>query len=267
LRYRRSEEGIPLHEKLRTETRLGANAATGDGLQVFMAGERSFLEVNEPGCELSLEFDDYHPRFDYWSLTQEEAHREPFARGHFQVTGGVRGTLRLGDSTYEFEGVGHRDHSWGPRDWSLTNSHRQLCGGLGPDLAFAVMSVHLGNGILTRQGHLFRDGEMTIATEMDVVIHTEIDGFSHRRGEARMLLTDGSEHSVAVAVEDATSWCCHEFWSVDGLGPVEIDGRKGGGGDAAISTNALRGRTPPTLGIRAAIDNGLTTRTANHWPS
>ena len=260
-RYRRNEEGVPLDLALHAENRLGAGTASGEsGSQVFMAGGPHYLEVREPGCELDLDFADYHPRFDYWSLTAEEAHREPFARGHFQVTGSVRGRLRLAGSTYDFEGVGHRDHSWGPRDWWLTNSHRQLCGGLGPEFAFAVMTVHLDNGILTRQGHVTRDGEITIATDMDVVVHTEIDGFSHRRAEARVLLEDGSEHLLAVDVQDATSWSCHEFWSVDGLGPVEVDGKRGGGGDAAISTNALRGRTPPTLGIRAAIDNGLTRR-------
>jgi hypothetical protein len=260
-RYRRNEEGVPLRADLHTDDRLGAGALGGEpGLQVFTAGGPRFLVVDEPGCELELDFHDYHPRFDYWALTREEAHREPFARGHFQVTGGVQGRLRLGDSTYDFKGVGHRDHSWGPRDWWLTNSHRQLCGGHGPDLTFAVMTVHLDNGIVTRQGHVMRDNEIAIATEMDVVVHTEIDGFSHRRAEAHMVLDDGTEHDVAVDVQDATSWCCHEFWSVDGLGPVEIDGRSGGGGDAAISTNALRGRIPPSLAVRACITNGLTRR-------
>ena len=38
-------------------------------------------------------------------------------RGHFEQTGRVSGAIRLGDKTFNVNGYGVRDKSWGPRDW------------------------------------------------------------------------------------------------------------------------------------------------------
>ena len=39
------------------------------------------------------------------------------ARGHFEQSGRVHGTIALGDETFQVDGFGVRDKSWGPRDW------------------------------------------------------------------------------------------------------------------------------------------------------
>lgn len=37
--------------------------------------------------------------------------------GHYQHGGAVHGDILLGDETLSFDGLGERDHQWGPRDW------------------------------------------------------------------------------------------------------------------------------------------------------
>ena len=39
------------------------------------------------------------------------------AQGHFEQTGRVTGTIRLGDERWDVNGYGVRDKSWGPRTW------------------------------------------------------------------------------------------------------------------------------------------------------
>ena len=39
------------------------------------------------------------------------------AYGHFEQSGRIRGNITLGDRTWQVDGYGVRDKSWGPRDW------------------------------------------------------------------------------------------------------------------------------------------------------
>jgi hypothetical protein len=39
--------------------------------------------------------------------------------GHFEQSGKVSGTVKLGNEEWSVEGLGVRDKSWGPRDWSM----------------------------------------------------------------------------------------------------------------------------------------------------
>lgn len=39
------------------------------------------------------------------------------SQGHFEQTGRVHGTVRVGDESWEVHGFGVRDKSWGPRTW------------------------------------------------------------------------------------------------------------------------------------------------------
>jgi hypothetical protein len=62
-----------------------------------------------------------------------------FARGHFEQHMAVTGTVTVGDEIYALDdGLGLRDHSWGPRYWQSIWWYRWLTVNLGPDLGFAT---------------------------------------------------------------------------------------------------------------------------------
>jgi hypothetical protein len=62
-----------------------------------------------------------------------------FARGHFEQHMGVTGSVTVGDESFELtDGLGLRDHSWGPRYWQNIWWYRWLTVNLGPDLGFAT---------------------------------------------------------------------------------------------------------------------------------
>jgi hypothetical protein len=64
---------------------------------------------------------------------------QSFARGHFEQHMAVTGTATIGDESFELtDGLGLRDHSWGPRYWQAIWWYRWLTVNLGPDVGFAT---------------------------------------------------------------------------------------------------------------------------------
>ena len=62
-----------------------------------------------------------------------------FARGHTEQHMAITGTVTVGDESFEItDGLGLRDHSWGPRFWQNIWWYRWLTVNLGPELGFAL---------------------------------------------------------------------------------------------------------------------------------
>jgi len=77
-----------------------------------------------------------------WEEGDERPDLDPekmFARGHTEQHMRVTGRVTVGDEAWEItDGLGLRDHSWGPRYWQNVWWYRWLTVNLGPDLGFAV---------------------------------------------------------------------------------------------------------------------------------
>lgn len=81
-----------------------------------------------------------------------------FARGHYEQHVSATGTLTVGDDTWRIDGMGLRDHSWGPRHWQSPWWYRWLTGNLGPDDGFALSLIAGQDGSRHVSGVLLRDG-------------------------------------------------------------------------------------------------------------
>jgi hypothetical protein len=77
-----------------------------------------------------------------WEEGDEKPDLDPekmFARGHTEQHMRSVGTVTVGDQTFAIaDGLGLRDHSWGPRYWQNIWWYRWLTVNLGEDLGFAV---------------------------------------------------------------------------------------------------------------------------------
>lgn len=71
-------------------------------------------------AEFSLEFEAMNKMFDYRSCV--DAKKEELSKSvvseHLEQFGSVKGTLSVGDTSYNISGLGERDHSWGIREWT-----------------------------------------------------------------------------------------------------------------------------------------------------
>ena len=77
-----------------------------------------------------------------WEEGDEKPDLDPekmFARGHTEQHMAITGTVTVGDESSTItDGLGLRDHSWGPRFWQNIWWYRWLTVNLGPDLGFAL---------------------------------------------------------------------------------------------------------------------------------
>lgn len=121
------------------------------------------------------------------------------SQGHFEQTGRVSGTIRLGDEHWEVSGYGVRDKSWGPRTWQAPSGSAAKAGGpavveqgcflnwfsmnFGADLALGGACGRTADGTFRGKGWIQRDGaafdldDVTITTEYDPtnpLLHTAV---------------------------------------------------------------------------------------------
>jgi hypothetical protein len=109
--------------------------------------------------------------------------------------GRVVGSLVLDGVRHEFDTFGHRDHSWGRRDWGGP-THWKWWNVMGPGTSIHCMELqYLGR--TTLHGYVHRDGVTALLTDYDVdvdldgqVMHTALDGsFTDEAGRVTRVRT------------------------------------------------------------------------------
>src|SRR3954470_8154546 len=110
---------------------------------------------------------DYHDGLRALGAADEDLALAP---AHFEQCGEVRGEVRLAGKAYEIEGLGHRDKSWGARDWNAITGWEWLSAQFGEDLAFNATVWYPPDSEETIPGgFVTRDGEnrALVATKVD----------------------------------------------------------------------------------------------------
>jgi hypothetical protein len=118
-----------------------------------------------------------------------------FARGHFEQHGHASGRVTIGGDTYELDGFGLRDRSWGPRTWQALERYRWLTMNFGPDAGIAAAFIQERSGREVHGGYIYRVGEPNRPLER-VEIETRYDGDLHTALTAILHLADGSPERI-----------------------------------------------------------------------
>jgi hypothetical protein len=116
---------------------------------------------------MSFTFEGAHPAYSYAS------HRDGtlpwFADNRYEQSGHIAGTLRLGDREIPFDTTGHRDQSWGIRDWDMCQHYKWLEANAGPKA-----SVHFTQdfvlGTSNLRGYVFRDEIIAEIVDVDIMV-------------------------------------------------------------------------------------------------
>jgi len=124
------------------------------------------------GAEVSLHatFTGTHEAFDY--ARNEDGCPAFIADNRFEQSAHVTGELVLGGRRIPFDTTGHRDHSWGTRDWDTLQDWKWVSAQAGDGLSLNVMQLH-ARGETTRHGYVYRDG--ALAAVVDVRTSAEYD--------------------------------------------------------------------------------------------
>jgi hypothetical protein len=113
-----------------------------------------------------------------------EAPGEEFAKGHYEQLISASGTITVGDQSWQINGHGLRDHSWGPRYWQAPWYYRWLTANVDRDFGFMASRVARRDGPGTRGGfvweqgtlHLCDDVQLSTVTRGAEQYHQEIHG-------------------------------------------------------------------------------------------
>jgi len=100
------------------------------------------------------------------------AHSEMvFAKGHYEQHGRAVGRLAIDGVEYQVDGLGLRDHSWGPRSWQSPAYYRWLIGQFDTDFGFMGSQIVTQAGTELLSGFVFRDGENRFVDRL--TLHTD----------------------------------------------------------------------------------------------
>jgi hypothetical protein len=111
----------------------GARVVPAREMRAGLVGEG----VREP-VSFELAFDS---NADIWDLHKVGDRQEFLPAGHIEQIGRVHGTVRVGDRAFDFDSLGNRDHSLGPRDNKALKSHQWLQGYFDNGTAFLVFDA------------------------------------------------------------------------------------------------------------------------------
>ena len=91
-----------------------------------------------------------------------------FSLGHFNQHGRARGVIKVGDESWEIDGHGWRDHSWGPRYWQVIYFYRLFIANFPNGDGFMLLKITDQAGKVRREGVLLVDGEYEEVMDLDV---------------------------------------------------------------------------------------------------
>lgn len=208
-----------------------------------------------PDCEARLVFEDFHPRWDFLELMGIKL-PEGHGGEHLEIAGAVTGRVRLGEREFMVDGLGHRDRSWGPRQWNTMRSTRWWPSVFGKDLCVHMAAhVHVDghHGVL---GYVLRDGVPLRMSDADIAVTMDYDGIGARAAQARFRLPDGETVELSHQRRSGAILDVCGFVAVESIGTARW-GDRVGMSNVEVFSNALGGTRPPAFVLEADFGQGL----------
>jgi len=161
---------------------------------------RAFTENPWADCAVELDYRGLSPMLGGEPVNDDatpitEKADEGFARGHYEQHVGARGTVRVGDDEWVLDGVGLRDHSWGPRFWQSPWWYRWLTGNFGDDGGFVLSIVTRRDGARHVGGVWLADGVYEPLVDVSIDTEWRTDDTYHDRIHA-VARTREAEHVI-----------------------------------------------------------------------
>lgn len=127
--------------------------------------DRASLFWETPEATIDIDFEAFHPPYAYGH--DPRGCPTYCATDRIEQAGRVTGSVRIGERTITVNGTGHRDHSWGTRDWVPFQQYEWFVGQVGTDIAVHFWRFNaLGKEHV--RGYVFKEGLMSRVETVDV---------------------------------------------------------------------------------------------------
>ena len=148
-----------------------------------------------PQATIDFTFEGFHPPYAYGSNAKG---CPPYcASNRIEQSGRAHGSITIGDRVIKFDATGHRDHSWGTRDWKAFQNYRWFEGQIGDKVSVHFWELHaLGKTELL--GYVYKDGLMAEVTDLKINWEGD-DNFKHQHADA--VITDEAGRTTVLKAE------------------------------------------------------------------
>lgn len=117
-----------------------------------------------------------------------------FYLGHYEQHIAGTGKIIVGDQTYTIDGLGLRDHSWGPRYWQNVQFYRWLPMNFSENFAIMCLNKTLGDGTKLIGGMVLNEDRYDLIRE--ATIETEWDDNYYQKTLTAWAKTDHAEYEI-----------------------------------------------------------------------
>jgi hypothetical protein len=149
----------------------------GFSLEHDLKFDRAKVRWQTAAATIDFIFEASHPPYAYGS--HPRGCPSYAADDRIEQAGRVQGTLALGDRLISFDATGHRDHSWGTRDWLAMQHYEWFVGQVGNDIA--VHFWHLqALGRIEARGFVYKHGVMAAVSDVAVSVEFDQDYWQQR---------------------------------------------------------------------------------------
>jgi hypothetical protein len=183
-------DGVPVGDRNFDDWEVqGLRVRHRDALQV------AELAYDGDGVSCQVTFRGLHDAFSY--LENDDGCPSFLADDRFEQSGRLTGTLTLDGREIAIDTTGHRDHSWGTRDWDSIQDWKWISAQSGGERSLNVLLMH-ARGQTTRHGYVWRDG--AVWPVLDVRYSAEYD-VNWWQTSGRFQIRDAGGHETVVTAE------------------------------------------------------------------
>jgi len=104
-----------------------------------------------------------------------------FAKGHYEQHYRARGRLVIDGREQAIDGLGLRDHSWGPRSWQSPSYYRWLTCQFDADFGFMGSQIVTQSGSELLSGFVYKNGENHFVDRLTLETGWTEEGGYHER--------------------------------------------------------------------------------------
>jgi len=161
---------------------------------------KAFKENPMMDCEIALDYQGLSPMYGGEHFNDDGSPLDlddgtAMARAHFEQHVSASGHIRVGEQRWSIDGLGLRDHSWGPRYWQNIYWYRWLPISLGRDFGAMIMTMGLRDGSTDCGGMVFTEGRYDLIT--DARVESDWDENFYQTGLRAWCRTErGDEYNI-----------------------------------------------------------------------
>ncbi len=216
-------------------------------------------EMKQDDVRMELSFEDLYRAVSFDEVAPSDIAKnmsEDTAPHHFEVAGRIKGTVEIGNRTIDVSGLGHRDHSWGPRDVANIQSSTWTNGSVGEEFSFFATAAAMRGRPLIKLGYIVEHGTVTPLSDWNLYPWMEVDGVTYCKVTGYLQTVNGRRIDLEYTdLMGGTTVNLDEWIGFENAFNLNVEGKRGVA-NFERAVNPCGGNRMPTILLNGASEDG-----------